>query len=59
MLFKLLGVQAIVRACPLAVPLVVIPRASHCKLMEEPQLCVAHMAAFLDQIIASMIYSEP
>mmetsp|Transcript_30209 Transcript_30209/g.43159 ORF Transcript_30209/g.43159 Transcript_30209/m.43159 type:complete len:327 (+) Transcript_30209:1-981(+) len=43
--------QAIVQACPHAVPLITIPRASHCKLLEEPQVCVAHMAAFLKPLV--------
>lgn len=40
--------NAIVIAIPGAWPLVVIPRASHCKLLEEPQLCIEAMIKYMD-----------
>lgn len=44
--------QQIVDHLPHCWPLVVIPRASHCKLMEEPQLCIDQMVKFLDSVEA-------
>lgn len=40
--------QTIVDAVPTAWPLVVIPRAAHCKLVDEPYECVTHCRRFLD-----------
>ena len=31
-------------------PLVTIPRAAHCKLIDEAQLCSEQVARFLDQV---------
>jgi len=36
-----------VDSIPMAWPLVTIPRAAHCKLLDEPQLCVEAIARFL------------
>jgi L-proline amide hydrolase len=45
--------QALVDAIPAAWPLVTIPRAAHCKLLDEPHLCIAHLARFLSSIEAA------
>lgn len=42
--------EEILRSVTLAAPLAVIPRASHCKLMEEPLLCVEECARFLASV---------
>lgn len=42
--------QQLVDHIPHCWPLVVVPRASHCKLLEEPQLCIDHMVHFLDSV---------
>ncbi len=42
--------QAIVSRIPGARPLVTIPRAAHCKLLDEPQLCNAEIAKFLQSV---------
>jgi L-proline amide hydrolase len=42
--------QAIVDRVPLAWPLVVVPRAGHCKLLDEPQLCIKEINRFLQTI---------
>ena len=39
--------QQVVDSIPTAWPLVVIPRAAHCKLLDEPVLCAAAVAKFL------------
>jgi len=39
--------QLVVDSIPTAWPLVTIPRAAHCKLIDEPQLCVEAIARFL------------
>lgn len=39
--------KLVVNSIPTAWPLIVIPRASHCKLLEEPQPCIQAMAKFL------------
>lgn len=39
--------QALVDDIPTAMPLVTIPRAAHCKLIDEPELCVASIVRFL------------
>eukprot|EP01046_Picozoa_sp_COSAG06_P051301 COSAG06_NODE_8341_length_2199_cov_1.301905_3_plen_66_part_00 len=40
------------------VPLLKVPRAGHCKLIDEPQFCCEAMAKFLD-MIESMRASMP
>jgi L-proline amide hydrolase len=42
--------MVMVNNIPRAWPLVIIPRAAHCKLMDEPQLCCAEFAKFLDAV---------
>lgn len=42
--------QTIVDHIPTAWPLVKIPRAAHCKLIDEPQLCVSEIAKFLNTV---------
>ena len=42
--------QQLVDNIPHCWPLVVVPRASHCKLCEEPQICIEHMVRFLDTV---------
>lgn len=42
--------KAVVDNIPTAWPLIVIPRASHCKLLEEPRVCIAEMAKFLHTV---------
>jgi pimeloyl-ACP methyl ester carboxylesterase len=39
--------QLCVDSIPTAWPLVTIPRAAHCKLLDEPQLCCAAMYKFV------------
>ena len=39
--------QLVVDSIPTAWPLVTIPRAAHCKLLDEPQLCCDAMYKFL------------
>ena len=40
--------QQVVDNIPGCWPLVVVPRSSHCKLLEEPHICIEHMIRFLD-----------
>ena len=42
--------QAVVDGIPHARPLVIIAGASHMKLLEEPEVCIKHIAAFLKSI---------
>ena len=42
--------QQVVDSIPTAVPLVTIPRAGHCKLIDEPQLCNEAMLKFLHTV---------
>jgi pimeloyl-ACP methyl ester carboxylesterase len=35
-------------------PVVVVPRASHCKLLEEPEICIEAMAKFLRAVDAGL-----
>jgi len=42
--------QQLVDNIPNCRPLVVVPRASHCKLLEEPHLCIDHMVGFLSSL---------
>jgi L-proline amide hydrolase len=44
--------KAVVDNIPTAWPLVVIPRASHCKLLEEPAACIREMSKFLNTVEA-------
>ena len=41
--------QQVVDNIPNCDPLVVVPRTSHCKLLEEPQLCIQHILHFLSK----------
>mmetsp|Transcript_60421 Transcript_60421/g.165963 ORF Transcript_60421/g.165963 Transcript_60421/m.165963 type:complete len:145 (+) Transcript_60421:329-763(+) len=40
--------NAVVDSIPTAWPLVTIPRAAHCKFLDEPQLCVDAIQKFLN-----------
>eukprot|EP01038_Epipyxis_sp_PR26KG_P010615 gene10615-14256_t len=42
--------QTIVDNIPGCWPLVIIPRAAHCKLVDEPQVCVQHVVNFVKSI---------
>jgi len=42
--------QQLVDHIPKCLPLVVVPRSSHCKLLEEPHICIEHMVKFLDMV---------
>jgi proline iminopeptidase len=42
--------QQVVNSIPTAVPLVTIPHARHCKLIDEPQLCNEAMLKFLHTV---------
>ena len=44
--------QQVVDSIPGAVPLLTVPRAGHCKLIDEPQFCCKEIAKFLDTIEA-------
>eukprot|EP01040_Poterioochromonas_malhamensis_P019201 gene19201-22621_t len=44
--------KAVVDNIPTAWPLVIIPRASHCKLLEEPAACIREMSKFLNTVEA-------
>jgi L-proline amide hydrolase len=44
---------AIVNNIPTCWPLVMIPRAGHCKLLDEPQVCVEQTMKFLNTVEAS------
>ena len=39
--------QQVVDSIPTAWPLVVVPRAAHCKLLDEPVIVTDHVAKFL------------
>ena len=41
--------QQVVDNIPNCDPLVIVPRTSHCKLLEEPELCIQHMLSFLSK----------
>jgi L-proline amide hydrolase len=45
--------QAVADGIPAGWPLVTIPRAAHCKLLDEPHLCAAHLARFLAAVEAA------
>ena len=40
--------NAVVDSIPTAWPLVTVPRAAHCKFLDEPQLCVDAVQKFLN-----------
>ena len=40
----------VVDGIPHSWPLVTVPRAAHCKLIDEPQLCCAHIEKFLNTV---------
>ena len=42
--------QLVVDSIPTALPLVTIPRAAHCKLLDEPQLCCECIFKFVHTI---------
>eukprot|EP01043_Picozoa_sp_COSAG02_P034429 COSAG02_NODE_2405_length_8933_cov_133.975209_4_plen_221_part_00 len=44
--------QQVVDSIPGAVPLLTVPRAGHCKLIDEPEFCCKEIAKFLDTIEA-------
>lgn len=44
--------QQVVDSLPHAFPLVMIPRASHCKLIDEPKLCNGAIFRFLNTVEA-------
>ena len=51
--------QAVVDAIPAAWPLVTVPRAAHCKLLDEPHLCAAHLSRFLASVEAARRLPPP
>lgn len=50
--------QVIVDTIKFAFPLVMIPRAAHCKLCDEPELCIKHLAKFLHTCQAAIRSSK-
>lgn len=42
--------KAVVNNIPTAWPLITIPRASHCKLLEEPHICIQEITKFLHTV---------
>ncbi len=42
--------QLVVENIPKAVPLVTIPRAAHCKLIDEPEACSIVIKDFLENL---------
>ena len=51
--------QQVVDSIPTAFPLVTIPRAAHCKLIDEPKLCCDEMAKFLHTVEAMRKAAAP
>ena len=51
--------QAVASGIPAGWPLVTIPRAAHCKLLDEPQLCADHLARFLASTEAARRLPRP
>jgi L-proline amide hydrolase len=50
--------QQVVDSLPCALPLAVIARAAHCKLIDEPQQCCAHVSKFVQTIETATSHQE-